>query len=132
MDRSDITIAPTARADLPAIAELAAVIWRSHYAGIISNEQIDYMLARMYDLKTLENELSAGIRFDRVLAGDKLVGFASYGSDGGEMKLHKLYILPQWQRQGLGAELIKRAENSARSSGCRTLIVGVNKANGQA
>jgi ribosomal protein S18 acetylase RimI-like enzyme len=132
MDRSDITIGPAVSADLPAIAELAAVIWRSHYPGIISDEQIDYMLARMYDLKTLEDDMTSGIRFDRILAGDKLVGFASYGGHGGEMKLHKLYILPQWQRRGLGAELIRRAETSARSSGCRSLIVGVNRANRQA
>ena len=46
---------------LPAISELAGVIWRACYPGIITHEQIDYMLARMYSLDVLRDE----IRFPR-------------------------------------------------------------------
>jgi len=37
-------IVPAAAADLPALAELAGVIWRACYPGIITPAQIDYML----------------------------------------------------------------------------------------
>ena len=50
---------------LPAISELAGVIWRACYPGIITHEQIDYMLARMYALDVLRDEIrSQGIRYD--------------------------------------------------------------------
>jgi hypothetical protein len=59
-------ILPATEADLPAIATLAGVIWRAHYPGIISSEQIEYMLAKMYSLGTLREEISLrAIRYER-------------------------------------------------------------------
>jgi hypothetical protein len=46
-----------AEADLPTIAELAGIIWRACYLGIISSEQIEYMLPRMYALDTMQDEI---------------------------------------------------------------------------
>ena len=67
-------------AGLPAISELAGVIWRACYPGIITSEQIDYMLARMYSLDVLRDEIRfQGIRYDRLLVNGRLAGFASYG-----------------------------------------------------
>ena len=44
------------------------VIWRACYPGIITHAQIDYMLARMYSLDVLRDEIrSQGIRYDRLL-----------------------------------------------------------------
>src|SRR6266446_6611029 len=74
-----VMISPAGKEHLPAIAALAEIIWRAHYPGIISAEQIDYMLARMYDLAVMEAELANGIRYDRLLLQNQLVGFASYG-----------------------------------------------------
>ncbi len=39
-----IHIVAAVEADLPRVAELAGVIWRKHYPGIITPEQIEYML----------------------------------------------------------------------------------------
>src|SRR5439155_13935203 len=50
-------ISPAGKEHLPEIAALAQIIWRAHYPGIISNEQIEYMLARMYDCSVMEAEL---------------------------------------------------------------------------
>ena len=44
---------------LPAIRDLAAAIWRACYPGIITHQQIDYMLARMYALETLRDEIQS-------------------------------------------------------------------------
>ena len=67
-------------AGLPAISELAGIIWRACYPDIITNEQIDYMLARMYSLDVLRDEIrSQGIRYDQLLVDGKPAGFASYG-----------------------------------------------------
>jgi hypothetical protein len=74
------TIVPAGEADLPALAELAGVIWRACYPGIISDEQIEFMLARMYDQATLGEELrSQGVHFYRLLADGRFAGFASIG-----------------------------------------------------
>ncbi|MHB8523655.1 MAG: GNAT family N-acetyltransferase [Limisphaerales bacterium] len=127
-------ILPAQPGHLAAIAALAEVVWRAYYPGIISVAQIDYMLARMYDLDVMRQEMANGISYDRLLVDEALVGFASYGPVGvdGEMKLHKLYLHPTWQRRGLGSRLVRHVEHAARQRSCPALSLSVNKANHQA
>jgi len=120
---------------LSAISELAGVIWRACYPGIITNEQIDYMLARMYSLDVLRDEIrSQGIRHDLLLVDGKPAGFASYGptSEPGMMKLYKLYLLPEMHGRGLGSRLLQHVEREVRAVAGRRLILSVNKRNTKA
>jgi GNAT superfamily N-acetyltransferase len=117
---------------LPPISELAGVIWRACYPGIITSAQIDYMLARMYSLDVLRDEIrSQGIRYDQLLVDGKPAGFASYGptSEPDVMKLHKLYLLPEMHGQGLGSHLLQHVEREVRAGAGRRLILSVNKRN---
>ena len=132
---SEAQIKPAAVEHLPAIRELAAVIWHAHYPGIIAREQIDYMLARMYSLETLRDELQThGIRYERLLMNDVLVGFAAYGpaADPESWKLHKLYLLPEQHGRGLGSQLLRHCETQTHSLGARRLLLNVNKRNTKA
>jgi len=40
-----LQLTPITEHEFPVVRELAETIWRQHYTGIISPEQIDYMLA---------------------------------------------------------------------------------------
>jgi diamine N-acetyltransferase len=111
------------------IARLAGIVWRAHYPGIISREQIEYMLSKMYDLDVMRREMAEGITYLRALEGDQLVGFAAYGPEASEVKLHKLYVDPLHQRSGIGRALIQQVE---RANFGRTLMLTVNKLNHQA
>jgi GNAT superfamily N-acetyltransferase len=121
---------------LPDIAELAGAIWRACYPGIITQAQIDYMLARMYSLDVLREEIhSRGIRYDLLIVDGKPAGFASYGLavEPGAIKLHKLYLLLELQGRGLGSLLLQHVEREVRAgAGCRRLILSVNKRNTKA
>ena len=119
--------------DLPAIAALAEVVWRAHYPGIISDAQIDYMLERMYGLDTLRHELALHVRYDRAFVGNEFVAFAAHGpAANDELKLHKLYVHPAWQRHGIGSFLLRHVENVARNLGCHAVFLAVNKRNERA
>jgi len=122
-------------ADLPAISKLAGIIWRACYPDIITHAQIDYMLARMYSLDVLRDEIrSQEIRYDQLLVDGKLAGFASCGptAEPGVVKLHKLYLLPELHGHGLGSRLLQHVEREIRSDGARRLILSVNKRNAKA
>ncbi|HSC98825.1 MAG TPA: hypothetical protein VLI21_07980, partial [Casimicrobiaceae bacterium] len=98
---SAVTLTVADAADIPQIQRLADEIWRRHYPGIISDAQIDYMLATGYSnealtdiLRTFEGGLALAHRDGRA------VGFGAWRpvARSREMKLEKLYVLPQHQR----------------------------------
>lgn len=132
---SDPQILAATAEHLPAIAALAGVIWRACYPGIITSEQIEYMLAKMYSLDVLHAEIETqGIRYVRLLASSKLSGFASYGptAEPGVIKLHKLYLLPSEHGRGWGSRLLQQIEREARAGGAWRLTLAVNKRNTRA
>jgi GNAT superfamily N-acetyltransferase len=93
------------------------------------------MLALMYALNTMREEIqSQGICYDRLLAGNDLVGFASYGptEQTAVFKLHKIYLHPDWQGRGLGSRLLQHCEREVRAAGAHRLILSVNKRNAKA
>ena len=135
MNSTPTQILPATEADLPEIARLAGVIWRAHYPGIISTAQIEYMLAKMYALATMKEEIhERGIRYELLLVGGELAGFASYGPtrQRGVFKLHKLYLDPARHGSGLGRMLLQHCEGEARNLGATRLMLTVNKKNAKA
>ena len=130
----EASIRPLAAGEIPALVELAARIWRAHYAGMLSQAQIDYMLAQRYRPQLIASQLDdPGQRWLAAAAGPGLVGYAHvYPEEAQRAKLDKLYVAPECQRRGLGRALLAAAEDSARAWGARRLIVRTNKANAQA
>jgi diamine N-acetyltransferase len=128
-------ITRAAEVDLPAVSRLAGVIWRACYPGIITHDQIDYMLARMYALDVLRDEIrNCGIHYDLLLVDGSPAGFASHGptSEPGVMKLHKLYLLPELHSRGLGSRLLQHVVREVRAAAGRRLVLCVNKRNARA
>lgn len=111
------------------IARLAGIVWRAHYPAIISPEQIEYMLAKMYDLGELRREMATGVTYLRAIEAEELLGFAAFGPIANQVKLHKLYVHPKHQRRGIGTALIQHIERAAVG---RTLVLTVNKRNHKA
>lgn len=133
MNDPNLTIAPAGVDDLPRISALAGVIWRESYPGIISTEQIEYMLGMMYDIDVLRSDLAQGIRYDIAVVDGVEVGFAGYGpSAEGVVKLHKLYLRKSVQGMGIGSSMLRHVMNEARQVGYREIVLNVNKGNARA
>jgi GNAT superfamily N-acetyltransferase len=127
-----IVIDAATAGDLPAVQALARRIWRSHYPGIITSEQIEYMLERGYDTSTLSRFLEtpgAGLAMAR--EGAALIGFAAWycPEAAGTSKLDKLYVASEHRRKGVGRRLIEHVERAARGDGSGTLVLNVAKRN---
>jgi len=122
-------------ADFETVAQLGEKIWRSHYASIISNAQIDYMLADRYTPAKLCLYLNAKDRwFELLKVSGSSVGYCSYALTGSpaEMKLEQLYLLPEFQHKGHGKTMLQYIEKQARTNGISTLMLQVNKYNASA
>jgi ribosomal protein S18 acetylase RimI-like enzyme len=127
-----LTIRRADLADLPAVMRLAHEIWHRHYPGIITVEQIDYMLGVGYSHAALSAYVTDPTR-GLVIAernGEPL-GFCAWYPPGepATMKVDKLYVLPQLHGQGIGRTLLEHVARVARAAGCTTLILNVNRNN---
>jgi len=124
-------VAATA-ADLSLVARLARDIWHRHYPGIISQAQIDYMLAQGYShdalLKYLDTRDAGLALATHDGAGVGFVGW--YAVDPRKtMKLDKLYVLPEHHHAGIGRALIEHVVARARAAGCDEVTLNVNRNN---
>ena len=130
-----IEISAVSAADVDAIAALARLVWQDAYPGIISQEQIDFMLEQRYNAARLREEVGgAGVWWDQIAVDGQLAAFSCslLGATPGEVKLDKLYVAPARQRLGLGGRLIARVIEHALANDCGTLILAVNKRNERA
>ncbi|MGB4468482.1 MAG: GNAT family N-acetyltransferase [Azovibrio sp.] len=125
-----IEIKPVLPADVPAIAALAREIWQATYPGIITQEQIDFMLEQRYGHERLYDDLEDAHKWlDQAFVDQRRIGFAFSEIYKGEFKLDKLYIHPDLQRQGVGGRLIAHVAERARRLGHPCVILAVNKRN---
>ena len=129
-----ITIQPGTPDDIPTLGALASRIWHEYYPGIISREQIDYMLARMYDATTLRREMAEGVAWDLVRHQAVPVGFISYSFDAAShrVKLSKLYLLPDWHGHGIGLQMLEHVRAKSVELGAQEILLQVNKRNARA
>lgn len=134
MNDSLITINKLLDADLEALRKVSREIWFTHYPTILSHEQIEYMLDKMYGIGVIENEIyNQGIFYDQVLYNSKLVGYLSYGSEIMNniscLKLHKCYLLPSLHGFGYGQKMLFHIYQKAREMKLKKIILNVNKRN---
>ncbi|MDR1351090.1 MAG: GNAT family N-acetyltransferase [Zoogloeaceae bacterium] len=129
----EFDIRPVTPPEVPAIAALARESWQAAYIGIITQAQIDFMLAQRYDHQRLRADLEVPDKWlDQAFDGERRVGFAACEICKGEYKLDKLYIHPDFQRQGIGSALVAHVTARARKLGYPCAILAVNKQNAQA
>jgi GNAT superfamily N-acetyltransferase len=124
------TIRPLKADEAIRLAELAREIWLRHYSAIISIEQIDYMLAQRYSPALIRAQLASPAHAWRVAERDgTLVGFAHAVLMESEVKLDKLYVHPDHQHHGLGAELLEQVRKWTHKTGGSRLTLQVNRHN---
>ena len=132
IEQTQIRILPVCDADIGELVELARGIWYRHYPGIISIEQIEYMLQQRYHPDLIRAQLASGRAWwDKLVANSAMVAFSSceLSDHAGEMKLDKIYVRYDLRGQGLGSRLIRNAEARAHAAGCTRLTLQVNKNN---
>lgn len=104
-----VTLRQAGPDDIPAIRAIAESSWWAHYPGIISNEQIGYMLGLFYAPAKLQAAMEAGHRFALATIGGEAAAFCQ-SEDCGEWRfIHKLYAAPAAHGKGLGKRLLADA-----------------------
>jgi GNAT superfamily N-acetyltransferase len=109
-----ISIRPATEGDIPLLRALADRIWHACYPGMITEEQIRYMLGWMYAPERIAGEMRRGVRWAVVV------------------HLHKLYLDLAWQGRGVGQRMLQHVSEHAQGEGARSIELRVNKGNARA
>ncbi|MBK0381407.1 GNAT family N-acetyltransferase [Pedobacter sp. SD-b] len=116
---------------LETIHRIAKETWPIAYKNVISDEQIDFMLSKMYSILALEQQMEEGHVFVLLKTKNSNIGFASYSKDAKSngYKLQKLYLHPKAQGKGAGKTLIEEVEKRVKDLGAEYLYLNVNRGN---
>jgi ribosomal protein S18 acetylase RimI-like enzyme len=127
------TIRQATLSDLETIIEIAKKTWWATYSPILEEEQIEFMLNKIYSVENISAQLEHETQsYLLLIEDDKPVAFAGYSprdEDPEIYKLHKLYCLPETQGKGYGKILINEVAQKTIEAGKRTLDLNVNRHN---
>jgi ribosomal protein S18 acetylase RimI-like enzyme len=122
--------------ELHILENLARQIWPATYSGIISPEQISFMLDWMYSFETLRQQQAQAHEFYILSSTGTDIGFLAIEwvqntqlNKNRELKINKLYVLHEFQGKGIGRALVKKATERANETNCQAIFLQVNKAN---
>ena len=121
----------------PIIQNIAKEAWPVAFGNILSQKQINYMMEMMYSSDSLINQthnLSHTFILSCLDSGSTLeyTGYASYElnhNNQRNLKLHKLYLLPNFKGRGIGKLLISHIEVVAKQNNMDFVILNVNRYN---
>ena len=123
--------------DCRSIAELKGIVWSTTYKGIYSDEAL-----LGYDVAKNEMIMQGIVKNPEIeiyvaTASEKIVGFMTCGAPYTPFRDYKqelglLYILKEYQRQGIGTKFFEIAREQVKETGHNTFILAVNRRNANA
>lgn len=89
----NVTFAPiVGLEEIEQASKLAGAIWTEHYAGIISDEQIGYMVDKFQSSTAIQEQLANGYEYYWMLYEGKKVGYFAIKAEAGLLFLSKIYL----------------------------------------
>jgi len=131
---NNITYRKATIEDCYAIAELKVIVWNTTYQGIYPDEKL-----QGYDVKKNEQILQSIVDNPEIeiyvaTEQNKIVGFMTCGKPYKpflhyEQEVGLLYILKEYQKQGIGKGFFEIARKQVKEAGYNEFIVAVNSRN---
>jgi len=125
-------IKATKSEDLLKIEKLARTIWPTVFKGIVSKEQINFMLDWMYNLEQMQSEVKTGTVYELVYYENEAIGYCGYTKKQNAVKIDKLYIILEKQKFGIGSKVINHIYEYAKEQKLDSVFLAVNKNNSNA
>jgi len=129
----DVEILNAVLGDERIIKRLAWDTWWVTYGNIISEDQIRYMLEKLYDEAVLRGLIETGQQqFVMLREGGNTQAFAAYGARENDpfiYKLHKLYVHPDCHGKGFGRRLLNEVTSRLAAQRINTLELNVHQEN---
>ena len=94
--------------DIMEVNRLAGLIWHEAYRGIVSREQIAYMIERFQSVRAITEQLALeGYRYFLMEDEGRAVGYCGVQPRDGRLFLSKVYLLHEARGQGRFRQMLE-------------------------
>ena len=94
--------------DIMEVNRLAGLIWHEAYRGIVSREQIAYMIERFQSVRAITEQLALeGYRYYLMEDEGRAVGYCGVQPRDGRLFLSKVYLLHEARGQGRFRQMLE-------------------------
>lgn len=115
-------------AQIAEVARLGGEIWREHYGGLLSAEQIAYMLEKYQSERAVAAQLAdGGYRYWLVFEDGRPCGYCGFVREEERLFLSKLYLRRAVRGRGIARLALEKLR--AEAAGLRSIYLTVNKEN---
>lgn len=114
------------------VQELAKKIWKTTYLDIISQAQIDYMLNEMYHQDKIKQQINENHFWFLIQSNQQDIGFTHFFIQNDGLFLSKIYILENFQGNGIGKEVLNYIVAKTKELNLNKIVLRVNKNNKKA
>ncbi len=129
----DFKIRDAAKDDAIAIQKIAVRAWNHTHVPNIGQEQVDYMVSRIYSVEGLHKQMNEGEKYILISENETPVGYLSFTiKDTERYHINKLYIDPDYHGKGFGKVLLDEAIKIIKNSGGSIVELHVNEHNTKA
>ncbi|MCD6067970.1 MAG: family N-acetyltransferase [Bacteroidetes bacterium] len=122
-----IQLIPANSSHFTLIEELARTIWNKHYVPMIGQEQVDYMLANIYNAQSLQEQTEVKQHRFYLIHANGIpdpIGFISISREkNGDYWIHKFYVLDEYQGKGTGTLVFEAIKQEMQDLTCIRLTV---------
>ncbi|MGW5241352.1 N-acetyltransferase family protein [Monashia sp. NPDC004114] len=117
--------------DLAGVLSVGHRTWLATYEPITGPEYVAMGLAKWWTSDVVTDSIRKG-RTLVAVADDEVVGVATFGTQGGDFVLWKLYVLPGHHGHGIGSRLMDAVADRAREAGHSRIVLSHIEGNKQA
>jgi ribosomal protein S18 acetylase RimI-like enzyme len=99
--------------DAEKIHDVALKSWKDTYSHILSEKTIEEVIEDWYSIEDLREHTEHPI-FYVAENGEEVIGFVHATVENKKATLHRIYLDPEYQGQGIGSKLYEKTENDLK------------------
>lgn len=116
--------------EIKALADMANQIWHEFFPGIISKEQIDYMVDKFQSVHAMTDQLeNHGYHYNVLEVDGEPMGYTGWNVENGKLFLSKVYLKKEARGKGYSSIFFRFLEEQAKANGAHAIWLTVNKYN---
>ncbi len=115
---------------LRTLAVLADAIWHEFFPGIITVEQVDYMVRKFQSYDAMRQQIREGYIYYLFALDGEIIGYTGIHPEEDErLFLSKLYLKKEYRGQGLASEAFEFLVQFCKDHGLGSIWLTVNRYN---